>query len=52
MMKRKMAVVLAVFAIGVAPLSLLAQAPPESLQDDLYNWMAGKWEGTTHGKSQ
>jgi hypothetical protein len=48
MMKRKMAVALAVFAIGVAPLSLLAQmAPPGPLEDDLYNWMAGKWEGAT-----
>ena len=47
-MKRKIAVALAVFAIGVTPLSLLAQmAPPGPLEDDLYNWMAGKWEGTT-----
>ncbi len=55
MMKRKIAVALAVFAIGVAPLSLLAQmAPPGPLEDDLCKWMIGKWEGTTEssmGKS-
>jgi hypothetical protein len=44
MMKRKLAVALAIFAIGVAPLSLLAQmAPPGPLDDDLYNWMIGEW---------
>jgi hypothetical protein len=48
MMKRKMAVALAVFAIGVAPFSLLAQmAPPGPLEDDLCKWMIGDWEGTT-----
>jgi hypothetical protein len=47
-MKRKIAVALAVFALGVAPLSLLAQTPPPGpLEDDLYKWMAGNWEGTT-----
>jgi hypothetical protein len=55
MMKRKMAVALAVFAIGVAPLSLMAQmAPPGPLEDDFCKWMIGKWEGTTEspmGKS-
>lgn len=48
MMKRKIAVALAVLAIGIAPLSLLAQmAPPGPLEDDLCKWMVGKWEGTT-----
>jgi hypothetical protein len=55
MMKRKMAVALTVFAMGIAPLSLLAQmAPPGPLDDDLCKWMIGKWEGTTEssmGKS-
>jgi hypothetical protein len=50
MMKRKMAVALAVFAIGVAPLSLLAQiAPPGPVEDDLCKWMIGEWEGSTEG---
>lgn len=49
-MKRKMAVAFTVFAIGIAPLSLLAQmAPPGPLEDDLCKWMVGKWEGTTEG---
>jgi hypothetical protein len=46
-MKRKVAVALAVFAVAVAPLSLLAQAPPGPLEDDFCKWMIGKWEGAT-----
>jgi hypothetical protein len=45
-MKRMMSVVPAIFLIGMA-FPLLAQAPPGPLQDDFYNWMVGKWEGTT-----
>lgn len=28
-------------------LPLFAQAPPAPLQEDLYDWMIGEWEGTT-----
>ncbi|MCG3119549.1 MAG: hypothetical protein ALAOOOJD_01979 [bacterium] len=52
-MKRAMAIAGAVMLMLVA-LPLFAQAPPEPLQDDLGDWMVGKWEGTTEytmGKS-
>ena len=49
MMKRTLAILLMSMA-----LPLFAQAPPGPLQDDLCDWMVGKWEGTTEstmGKS-
>jgi len=46
MMKRNMAIVFGILLIFSA-LPLFAQAPPGPLQDDLYNWMIGNWEGTT-----
>jgi hypothetical protein len=45
-MKKLASFFLAVLAIGTA-LPLLAQTPPGPLQDDFYEWMTGKWEGTT-----
>jgi len=47
-MKRSMAVAFAILMLSTAP-SLLAQAPPGPLDDDLLKWMIGEWEGTTEG---
>lgn len=46
-MKRTVMNLLAVVLMSLA-LPLLAQAPPPAaLQEDLYDWMIGEWEGTT-----
>lgn len=53
MMKKSMAMTWMAILIFAA-LPLFAQAPPAALQDDLYDWMVGKWEGSTEsamGKS-
>jgi len=47
-MKKTMAIFFIVLLTSMA-LPLFAQAPatPAPLQDDLYNWMVGEWEGGT-----
>jgi len=45
-MKKSMTNFMALVLMGLT-LPLFAQAPPPPLQEDLYNWMAGEWEGTT-----
>jgi len=46
-MKSNLAYVLTIFTLVIALPAAAQMAPPQPLQDDLYEWMAGEWEGTT-----
>jgi hypothetical protein len=48
-MKRILLFVLTVLFVGLGLPAWAQMAPPGPLQDDLYSWMVGNWEGSTEG---